>query len=334
MCTMSIAMIFSVRTKSYFLLTLSAIAWGATMMVVKPALEHTTPFRLLFYRYILATILTLPVVYYYSHQSQIWSSVWKKVLPIELIGVTLSLGLLYLGLKHTSAIEASLISTTLPIFVTIAGIIALKEKLERHELIGTCIAFLATLLLTIRPLHLSSSELDMDSSGNFIILISIIIAAVHVILVKKFYNPYPKLLLAALSFWVGLASFFILSLVELRLSFMLLWQTVLIDLSTPMVLGSAFFMAFFTSIIGLTAFLKGQEGVEASEASLFWYLEPLVYLPLSFLLYQDAPDLVEILALVGILFGVAWAEKRFHKLRKLHHDLRKHLSSKRKKRRK
>ena len=70
------------------------------------------------------------------------------------------------------------------------------------------------------------------------------------------------------------------------------------------------YMAIFGSIIGFTAYLKGQEGIEASEATLFTYLQPLIYIPLGILLLNEKVHPVQIGSLFIILFGVIIAEKR------------------------
>ena len=69
-------------------------------------------------------------------------------------------------------------------------------------------------------------------------------------------------------------------------------------------------MAIFGSIIGFTAYLKGQEGIEASEATLFTYLQPLIYIPMGILLLHENVSLIQIISLMIILIGVLIAEKR------------------------
>ena len=76
------------------------------------------------------------------------------------------------------------------------------------------------------------------------------------------------------------------------------------------VLLAVLYMSLFGSIIGLTAYIKGQDGMEASEASLFTYLQPLVYIPLSVLWLHEQLTLTMLVAMVLIGIGVYSAEKR------------------------
>ncbi|HEX7017882.1 MAG TPA: DMT family transporter, partial [Patescibacteria group bacterium] len=142
----------SKRTQAHLFLLLNTVLWGASFIIIKPSLEYTTAYRFLLYRYALAGFFSLPFLVYY------WPKVKKKsqhvfrITGIELIGTTFALALLYAGLDRTSAIEASLLNNTLPIFVALGGWWLLREKIQRHELVGLSIAFMGALLLTFFPL--------------------------------------------------------------------------------------------------------------------------------------------------------------------------------------
>ena len=52
------------RLQSYFLLLVNTVVWGAALIMVKPALEYTTPFRYLLYRYLIASIAAIPIIFF------------------------------------------------------------------------------------------------------------------------------------------------------------------------------------------------------------------------------------------------------------------------------
>lgn len=112
---------------------LNTICWGAALPLVKPGLEVTTPFRFLFFRFTAATLIILPfLIWQLWKKPQLLTAV-PKIIGLELIGTTLALSLLYVGLNHTSALEASLLTTTAPLFITLGGVIFLRERQEKHE---------------------------------------------------------------------------------------------------------------------------------------------------------------------------------------------------------
>jgi drug/metabolite transporter (DMT)-like permease len=301
------------RIASYVFMIINTIVWGASLILVKPAFAITTPFRFLFYRYILASTLSLPILIHYLPRIKNLKQALTKITLIEILGGTLALSLLYSGLSMTSAIEASLITTTVPIFVSVLAVMMLKEKEEHHEMVGLIIAFIGTLLLTLLPIFNGHSQLnDISLTGNLLVVGQNIATAFYFVLAKKHYQKMPKFFVAAVSFSVCLITFAPLSIFEAGGITQLL-SVMSQDLQHLSVWVASGYMAIFGSIIGFTAYLKGQEGIEASEATLFTYLQPLIYIPLGIWLLSERILPSQIISLVIILLGVIVAEKRSKK---------------------
>ncbi len=302
------------RTTAYLYLLLTTLTWGAALPIVKLGLPFTTPYRYLLYRYILCIILSLPILFYFIPRvKKLPKQVWT-IFGVELIGTTLALGMLYTGLNRTSALEASLISTTSPIFITVGAILFLREREESREWIGMAIAFVGTVLLAAGPLMSTPIAGQQNHLiGNLLIIGQNVANAGYFILAKRFYHKLPKFFVTTISFYVGAISFFILSLFETHGSLGLLATAVQSDLSYFPVWVIVLYMAIFGSLIGLTAYIKGQDKIEVSEASVFCYLQPLVYIPLSFLFLGERVTFSQIAALVLILVGVVMVEKRAKK---------------------
>jgi len=301
------------RTTSYAFMIVNTIVWGASLILVKPAFEVTTPFRFLLYRYVLASALSLPILIHYLPKIKNLKQALTKITLIEVLGGTLALSLLYSGLSMTSAIEASLITTTTPIFVSILAVMMLKEKEEKHEIVGLGIAFIGTLLLTVLPIFNGHAQLNNISlAGNLLVVGQNIATAFYFVFAKKHYQQLPKIFVAAASFYVCLITFAPLSAFEAGGVSQLI-TAIGQDLQHVSVWVASGYMAIFGSIIGFTAYLKGQEGIEASEATLFSYLQPLVYIPMGIWLLKESVSLIQIISLVIILLGVIVAEKRYRR---------------------
>lgn len=95
------------------------------------------------------------------------------------------------------------------------------------------------------------------------------------------------------------------------LSVQTMWQSIVADLSMIQVWLPVVFLAIFGSIVGLTAYLRGQAGIEASEAVMFRYLEPLVYIPLNVAIFSNLISPTQLLFLLLIMTGVYIGEKRW-----------------------
>jgi drug/metabolite transporter (DMT)-like permease len=86
------------------------------------------------------------------------------------------------------------------------------------------------------------------------------------------------------------------------------------DLSHPSVWIAVLYMSIFITMIATTAYLKGQECIEASEASLFSYLSPLIFFPVSIFLLHEHFNPLQMVGLFVVLVGVVVAEVRIRRL--------------------
>jgi len=290
---------------------INVVVWGAALPISKIALQETTTFHFLLFRFGLAAILSLPILLFYLWRLR---PSWQKlgtIILLELLGTSLALGALYLGLDRTSALEASFLTTTLPIFITFGGILFLHERQNSHEWLGLLLAFGGTLFLVFEPLLSGKTTLsEISFWGNVLVLLSNVISTAYYLLAKKYYQKVPKFFVTSVSFWVGTITFFVMSWWANGFGF---WSTLFdlqADLALPVIFWPSLYMAIFGSIIGLTVYIIGQDLIEASEASLFNYLHPFIYVPLSMLFFGDRFSLPMILAIGLIGFGVYWGERR------------------------
>jgi drug/metabolite transporter (DMT)-like permease len=296
------------RKKTYSYLLITTLCWGASLVIVKPALEFTSPFRFLFYRYLVAT--TVFSLFYLSKKRDKLAKVpLTRVIALELLATVVSLSILFYGLSQTTAIEASLIGTTGPVFITLAGIFLLKEKQERCEWAGLLLSVIGSILIITSQNGLNNK---ISLLGNLFVLTYNITNALYYVLAKKYYHQLDKALVGAISFIVGLIGFFIINLILAHGEFTKLMAQIAQDWTHRSVQVASIYMGIFGSVIGFICYIKGQENIEASEASLFAYLNPLIYLPLGILLLGETVSSQQIIGLGVVFLGILLAGQRTH----------------------
>ncbi len=306
------------RWQAYCLLLISVVLNAIALPLVKPAFDVTTPFRFLFYRFTLAAIINIPILWHFFTAHRITLKKVGIVMLIELLGSTFTLGVLYLGLARTTSLEANLIATASPIFTILAGVIYLREKEERHEWIGLALAFVGTLMIIILPILAGKSSFSfMSFTGNALILLQNITGALGLILAKKYYKEIPKLLVTGIASWVAMLCFAGLAFWELGSKQTQFMQVIESDWTHSSVWLAVGYMAIFITMMATTAYLKGQECIEASEASLFSYLSPLVFFPVSIFVLHEGFNPLHLAGLIVILVGVVIAEVRVRRLVKV-----------------
>jgi len=296
------------RRLAYLALLGNTLIWGAAFPIIKPALAFHSPYEFLFLRYAIAAPLILPILVHAKVKFTL--PIKKKILPIialEVIGVPLLLSLVYTALDHTTALSASLIGLTSPLFTIIAGVLFLKERETTKELKGLFIALIGTLILTLSPVFKSALPTG-DLVGNSLMFLYNILWALYLILAKKLYSGVPKILVSTISMWIGLFFFGGLVVISGGLPHFFLSLN-------PSTLIAGGYMGILGSIIALTLYLYGQDKIEASEASLFTYLQAVVAIPTAYLLLHELPSPWQIVGALTICLGVYIGESKFRKKR-------------------
>lgn len=294
------------RRLAYIALITTAVIWGSTIVVAKGTFSTLSPLEFLYFRYLLATLISFPFLLYFLLKLKPKISTLLKISLLEIFGTALPLLLLYEGVSRTSAIESSLISATSPIFTVLGGIIFLKERETKREWQGLALSFFGTLLLIIEPLFLGDTHiLTYSFSGNLLVLFYNLLWTIYCLFAKRHYRGVSKILVSLVAFpfytFVYLLIFFFSGLPTPPLSLLI---------SNPTLITSLLYITIFSSFIAGTLYIYGQDKIEASEASIFTYLQGVIAIPIAFLLLQEKPTFITILAVLLIAYGVYQAERK------------------------
>lgn len=298
------------RKQAYAAMIAYELLMGASQPIIKPLLSTISPSQFLFLRYLLAAIILTPLIIlrlFRSKRPNLRSLLW--ILFTETVGI-LNLLILYTGLQYVSALTSSLIINTRPIFMTIVGILFLAEHEDGHEWVGLSLSVLGAAIILLQPFfHQSMLLTDHTLIGISLIILTNVIFTLNTALVKTKYRQLDKLTISGIHMWLGLGLFFAYlfpthTLPDLHL---------LLD---SQIAFGVFFMAIFGSVVGLILLTYAYTRIEASEASLFMYLQPAVYIPLSVIWLKEPFSPYQFLGIMLIFFGVWWAERRPHKSRR------------------
>ena len=293
------------RQKAYSALLLNAIIWGCAFPIVKPVFNYLSPLQFLYFRFLLAGLISLPIflVYYFKIYPKL--SYLIKVLILEVLGTALPLLILYEGLSRTSALEASLIGATGPIFVVLGGIWFLHERESKREWQGLALSLLGSLILVIAPVFTQGLDTPVSTMGNLYVLGYNLLYAIYAITAKKFYKTRPPLYLGSLTYlFTALIYGLILSSQGMLPSFenLRIWDW--------RILFPVLYMAIPGGILAFALYLYAASKIEVSEANLFTYLNGGVAIPAAYLLLGEIPTIPTLAAILIIAYGVIRAETR------------------------
>jgi drug/metabolite transporter (DMT)-like permease len=178
-------------TLAYLGLFLAVLAWGASFVATKIALQELAPAALVWLRFGIGLfILGLAVIL----RRQLRLPARKDLLYLALIGflgITFHQWLQSTGLQTARATTTAWIVATIPVFIALLGWLVLKEKLGAWQIFGIGVAALGVLLVVTQGNLASVLGGHFGNFGDFLILISAINWAVFTILSRRGLRTYP-----------------------------------------------------------------------------------------------------------------------------------------------
>lgn len=109
----------------------------------------------------------------------------------SLLGIVLNQGTYVLGVSKTSPIDASVVTTTTPIFVMVIAALYLREPITGKKILGVVVGAAGALLLILSGAHLVSGRTGSGSvSGDLLCLFAQLSFATYFVVFKKLISRY------------------------------------------------------------------------------------------------------------------------------------------------
>ncbi|PIS09072.1 hypothetical protein COT75_03340 [Candidatus Beckwithbacteria bacterium CG10_big_fil_rev_8_21_14_0_10_34_10] len=309
------------RLKACLYLLLASFIWGIASPVIKYTLSFVEPFSFLFWRFLLTSIIILPLFIIYLKKNKIKLRL-KRLIKISLLGflgTTFSLSFLFIGYKYTTAIDGVLLYSVAPILVVIGGALFLKEEVTNWEKLGAGLAFIGSLVTIIQPLLEGQAFTQSNVKGNILVFLSAATWALYCLLVRKFgsQNNGKPFVLTSISFIVAFITIIPLFLLEnylkndyLKSVFLNAQPLFSLDLRA---VPGIIYMSLFSTIIAFFAYNMGFSLIEASEATVFDYLKPVIAAPIAVLWLKEIITLPFLIGALLIALGVFLTEYKTRK---------------------
>jgi drug/metabolite transporter (DMT)-like permease len=113
---------------------------------------------------------------------------WLSVLIVGGLGLSITQGLIYIGLNYTTAINAGLIIALMPVITMILALFLLNEPVGFWQFIGSIIAFIGMAIIVTRGDLLALLRLDLNVGDLFVVGAAITFALYTVLLRKANYE--------------------------------------------------------------------------------------------------------------------------------------------------
>jgi drug/metabolite transporter (DMT)-like permease len=288
--------------KTYLSLVLCTTFWGGAFVAAKVVVQELSPALAASIRFILATIVLIPVLLWKEGKNAL---VNVKELPIlaaaGFTGIFLYNLFFFKGLLLTSAINGSLLVAAGPTITAVLAWVLIKEPLRKNQVIGLAISF-AGVLTIISKGSLAALQTLTFNTGDIYIFLGVISWSLYTIVGKIATKRRSSLLTT--TYACGLGGLF--------LSFFALpdFKSGTIGHLRPVTVFSLLFLAVCATAIAFILWYDGINKIGANRVSTFQNIVPLSSALLSIVFLGEKLHLYHGFGALGILLGVYIANNK------------------------
>lgn len=286
----------------YLLLTFAALFWSSNMVLGRAFRDELPPLSLAFWRWIVALCCTLPFAL--PHLKAQWPLLrrgWRPLLVLGTLGIGGYNTFAYLGLQHTTATNAALLNSFIPIATIAISWAFLGRRLRPLQGVGVAISLCGALTIVGRGSPATLAGLDLNVGDLWMLLAVLDWAIYTVALAWRPQGLHPMLMLAA-TIVVGLVA----------LAPAQAWELSRVPMAAPGTgtLAIVAYLGVFPGFVSYVFYNRGVAEVGAGKASLFIHLMPVFGTLLAALFLGEVPQWYHYCGIVLIFAGIGLTMRR------------------------
>lgn len=186
-------------TLKWFLLTILALIWGSSFILIKKGLVGLSPMQLGSLRIIFSALFLLIIGF--KSLTQIKQYQWKYIALTSLFGTFIPAFLFAVAQTQISSSVSSILNSLTPLNTLIIGGVAFGLTFKRSQILGVIIGLIGTLLLIING---ALNHPNQNYWYTILVLIASICYATNVNLLKKYLSDVKPLSISTGNFVVML----------------------------------------------------------------------------------------------------------------------------------
>lgn len=304
---------------AYISLFFCMITYGASFLAMKVVLFEYSPTTTMMFRMLIASVFFMPFM----------ATVYRKIrIRKQDVGLlflmTLCEPCLYFlleanALSYTTASQAGIVYSMLPLFITLGAIMVLREKVPLAAFGGFLIAIIGSVMLSCDS---AATEIaPRPILGNTLEFFAVIMTTVSIITTKYLMDKYPPFFLAGFQTVLGAVFFTVLNFLQGN-SF---------HLSPNMTLFVIIYLGIVT-VSDYALYNFAMCTLSASKASAFLYLQPVFAIFFGVVFLNEFLTPLQILAVFLIFAGLILSQKKMlvkarRIARSIKHTIRKDIRS-------
>lgn len=219
-----------------------------------------------------------------------------KLLGASLLAIVFNQGCFIFGVGMTSPVDASIITTSMPLLAMVLAAIYLKEPITGKKVLGIAVGATGALLLILGSHQVSEVKAAGNHYiwGDLLVLLAQFSYALYFVLFKNFVNKYS---LITIMKWMFTYAF----ICALPFSYNDLLHTEWKSLQNTEI-GALVFIVVGSTFVSYVLIVIGQKNLRPTVAGMYNYVQPLVASIVAVCWGMDTFNFVKIIS-VALIFG-------------------------------
>ncbi len=283
--------------KIYILLMLCVLFWSGNFILGRYIHNDIEPLELALLRWVGVSLFLLPIlIKYFKNIINTTKNHFFIMFVFALLAVTGFNTFLYFGLHNTTATNALLINSNVPILIIFLSAIILKQQITNRQIVGIILSTIGVVFLVLKG-DLSRIITFEFNNGDFWIIAAGISWALYSVLLK--FKPKELNALEFLTAIVFLGTF-VLFIFYMLFGYGLNSAITHVSNNYFIIL----YMVIFPSILSYIFWNRGIHEIGADKTGQFTHLMPLFGSFLAFVFLGETLELYHLLGMLFIGFGI------------------------------
>jgi drug/metabolite transporter (DMT)-like permease len=279
------------------LVNLATLAWATNMTLGRYMRDDIGPLTLAAARFSVASIIFAAILQRQTPPTRRMGNDRWLLIAMAFSGVVVFSPMLYLGLRHTTVINATLINALGPLITGVLATLFINEPMSRAQVGGALIGLLGVFILVTNGTATEGNSIRIGF-GDVIVVLAVGLWGTYSVLARRTMRYRSPLSATAISSMIGLP-FLIAAAV---------WETSSypIRLSPSLLLAIAY-IGIVPTVIGFLSWNAGVHKLGAGGAMVFYNTLPLYGALLGYVFLDESVGLTHLTGGTLIIGGALWA---------------------------
>lgn len=286
---------------AWLILALPPLLWAGNFVVGRAANSSVPPLMLALSRHVVALFFLLPFGWsiMYRDLPRYWECRWK-ILKVSLSGMIFFNTLVYIGLHSTTASNAQLLNSAIPVLIVLISAIVLRQRLALFQVLGLLLSCFGVLTIISQGdiTYLFSLKF---SNGDLVVFAAMVSFSLFSVWLREFPADLNRLGLLGIQFVIAV-------LILAPLAGAEYYSGAKLELNTSSC-AAMLYVGIAAGLIANLLYMYGIAQVGPARAGLFIHLVPIYGAFMSNIFLGENLHWYHAMGIAGIISGLVLSQK-------------------------